>query len=521
MGYNGSSRKGYDVRYRGFPKSSKRSIDSMFFGRHGILINAAKLLDAGFKDLTFTPAYSRSKFSGTNYVYRTAPDKAQKSLLNIDFQEVSNDAYIDVIADYTSRREQFEQQLAREQCIYKVLNKKSRSLRTLKYFRFLFNHRAESVSTEIEILSKQLEKIHEQRIDTSLTLEGVSPILDQRFVDSFMALFDGTSVFAVRSSESIYSPNEIPSYCHHFEIGRGPIKFNTETGPITNAKCCSIILGDIVVYFYSSVLVLTNASKEIAIVSYRDLTMSIRSISIVESEGFSTYGNDVRGYEYLHEKKKGGPDLRYSYNPSRPICHYYNLVLRQNKKILFNILSNKEDLLKAFMYSFSLMKGNWYYMDEEHLSEDTFSIIANEADVLSNVRKICNSCMNRIKFSLLPYVHLNSSMVENHVLHMIFSDLHSILVENVKEEGRERGMWAMLYIATRVLNYYSMYKSYNQLSGVLNHAPQIYSSIQKRLNYEIPEGFDAITIDYLLSRISADEVNKYHSSICALRRLVE
>lgn len=356
MGYNGSNRKGYDVRYRGFPKSAKRSVDSMMFGRYGLLTGAAKLIDAGIKDLTATPSYSRSRSSGTYYVFRTSSGKVQKSLVNIDFQKVSDNAYSDAIADYFNRREQYDENLSRRETICNALKKKSRSLRVLSFFRFFFKKKIDEVLSEIDVLSKSLEELDSKQIDTSFKLDNVNASLDPRFVKAFTELFQGTKVSLVTSSEKMYSLNEIPSYCHFYEISRENVAVNQEFGPLTDSQCCSIVLGDIVLYFYSSVLVLTNSSKQLAIINYEDINISKREVSIVEREGFNTSGYYVGGYEYLHQRVKGGPDRRYSYNPSRPMICYRNIVIKHKGKIILNLLTNKDEPLIAFINSFGLLK---------------------------------------------------------------------------------------------------------------------------------------------------------------------
>lgn len=357
MGYNGSNRKGYDVRYRGFPKSAKRSVDSMVFGRHGILTGAAKFIDAGIKDLTATPSYSRGRNSGTYYVFKTSSGNIQKSLVNFNFQDVSDKAYSDAIADYFQRREQFDEYLSRREKICDALKKKSRSLKVLSFFRLFFKRKIDEVLSEIDVLSNSLEELDSQQIDTSFKLDNVDASLDPRFVNAFTGLFQGTKVTFVKSSEDVYSSNEIPSYCHYYEISRENVVVNHESGPLTNMQCCSIVLGNIVLYFYSSVLVMTSSSKQLAIIDYDDISISKRDVSIVESEGFNTSGYYVGGREYLHQRVKGGPDRRYSYNPSRPMICYRNIIIKHKGKNLFNLITNKDEPLKDFIDSFKLLKG--------------------------------------------------------------------------------------------------------------------------------------------------------------------
>lgn len=520
MGYNGSNRKGYDVRYRGFPKSAKRSVDSMVFGRYGLLTGAAKLIDAGIKDLTATPSYSRSRSSGTYYVFRTSSGNAQKSLVNFDFQDVSDKAYAEIISDYFERREQYDEYLSRREKICDALKKKGRSLKVLSFFRIFFKRRINDVLSEIDVLSGSLEELDSQQIDTSFKLDNVSTSLDQRFINSFTELFQGTKVSFVKSSENTYSPNEIPTYCHYYEISRENVVVNHETGPLTNSQCCSIVLGDIVLYFYSSVLVLTNSSKQIAIINYDDITVSNREVSIVESEGFNTSGFYVGGHEYLHQRVKGGPDRRYSYNPSRPMICYRNIVIKHKGKILLNLLTNKDEPLKAFIDSFNLLRGGWYLMDAEHLSEEEFNTILEEAATLADIRKVCLNTLERVQYSFTPYVYQNSNQLENHICHFIFSDLYSVLIPEQKDERYERGMWALLYIATRVTNYYRGYDTYDQLYNLLSHAPKIITAINNKINYKVPEGRESITIDYLLAMGPEGYQKKYHTALEVLAKLM-
>ena len=520
MGYNGSNRKGYDVRYRGFPKSASRYVDSMVFGRHGLLTGAAKLVYAGIKDLTQTPTYSKTRSSGTYYVFKTSSGLTQKDLLNIDLHELSNSDYSVIISDYFERRKEFELLKEQERALSSALLSKRKSLNLFSILKFLFKRRIRTITSEIDTLKNKLEEIEQQPIDVSFRLDNVSSQLDQMFIDSFMHLFRDTKTTVVVSSERTCSPHEIPSFCHFYEIGRGNISINTEDGPLTDVKCCSITLGNIVLYFYSDVLIITNSTKEMAIVNYDDITLSNRSVSIVEDQGFSTYGYNVRGQEFLHERIGGGPDRRYSYNPSRPIICYYNLVLRYNKRILFNFISNIEGPVKEFISSFNLLKGGWYYMNVNHLSREMFDIFSSCANSLHDIKRTCCNILDHTNNNYKPYINMSHTMVNNHVCHFMLLDLYSTLVEDVKEDKAEIGMWAMLFIASKILNYYSMYNSCEHLKGLLAHAPQIFSAIQKKLALEIPGGREYIDVIFLLGKQHDNSVEKYRSTLDTLKCLI-
>lgn len=356
MGYNGSNRKGYDVRYRGFPKSSMRSVDRIVFGRHGILIGAAKLVKAGIKDITSTPSYSKSRSSGSYYTFKTSSGIPQKRLLDIDLQRLSNEDYSGIIANYYERKKKHELQRERESVLLSTLSKKKHSLYFYSLLKFIFKRRIPVIISEIDYLSKELDAITQQPIDVSFRLDNVSAINDQCFIDSFMHLFQDTKISVISSSEAPLFQNEIPSFCHFYEISRESISINTEEGPLSDSNCCSISFGNLVLFFYSNALIISNSVHEISVINYEDITLSHKSVSIVEDHGFSTYNYYVCGREYLHEKKDGGPDLRYSYNPRRPIIGYHSLVMRHKKRIIFCFVSNIEKQVKDFISAFKHLK---------------------------------------------------------------------------------------------------------------------------------------------------------------------
>ena len=118
MGYNGSNRKGYDVRYRGFPKSADRYADRLMFGRHGLVTTALKILLSSPRNTysssrNQTVSYSASTHKKTrtkrnvSVVSCSVPEEPAYKHIPIDFQILSNPYFDGIIADYQDRNEQF------------------------------------------------------------------------------------------------------------------------------------------------------------------------------------------------------------------------------------------------------------------------------------------------------------------------------------------------------------------------------------------------------------------------------
>lgn len=356
MGYNGSNRKGYDVRYRGFSKSSMRFGNSLLFGRRGLISGSLSVLGAGLLTPTRSPSKRVSSRSKTLYSFKTHSDVEQKKLINYDLKSVSDVAYAEIIEDFFNRKIEKEKNASQQIVLTGSIEEKRRHLKLLLYFRFFCKQKINDVTAEIESLSNQLESLKNQEIDTILKLTQEQSELSQSFIDSFIQLFEQNDVSVVLTSGTTYSTNEIPYYCHYYEIGRERISAINETGPLSNAKCCCLSFGGLKLFFYSTVLIITKEPNEMAIMDYKDITLSNREVLVVESENFGTCNNNVIGYEYLHQCLDGTPDLRFKYNPRRPKILYRNLILRYKRRILFNFITSQMDPVNNLIHSYNNQK---------------------------------------------------------------------------------------------------------------------------------------------------------------------
>ncbi len=90
-------------------------------------------------------------------------------------------------------------------------------------------------------------------------------------------------------------------------------------------------------YFYPHFIIYENLDS-VEIVDWCDLNIS------------TTLGEPAY-YTYLHERVDGGPDRRYSYNPSAPVYHHSALILTLNDSVVNFIFENKNkaaEISKAF-----------------------------------------------------------------------------------------------------------------------------------------------------------------------------
>lgn len=356
MGYNGSNRKGYDVRYRGFSKSSMRFGNSLLFGRRGLISGSLSVLGAGLLTPTRSSSRRVSSRSQTLYSFKTSSDVEQKKMINYDLKNLSDEAYAEITEDYFSRKLEKEKNLSQQIVITESIEEKRRHLKLLSLFSFFYKHKINDITVEIDSLSNQLESLKKQEIDTTLKLAQEPSRLSQSFVDSFIKLFEQNDVSVVLTSTAKYSTNEMLYSSHYYEIGRIKINVINETEPLNNAKCCCLSFEGLKLYFYSTVLIITKEPNEMAIMDYKDITMSNREVLVVESENFGTNNNNVIGYEYLHQCLDGTPDLRFKYNPRRPKILYRNLILRYKRRILFNFITNQMDPVNNLIHSYNNQK---------------------------------------------------------------------------------------------------------------------------------------------------------------------
>ena len=80
---------------------------------------------------------------------------------------------------------------------------------------------------------------------------------------------------------------------------------------------------------------------KVGAIKYEDLEFETDTIRFTEGEN-SIIPNDAKvvGHRWRHEKKDGGPDLRYKDNPQSTICLYGQLTIKSNngfnERIIFS-----------------------------------------------------------------------------------------------------------------------------------------------------------------------------------------
>lgn len=343
-------------------KSSYRrgsSTFNMFFGRRGLVTGSLRWAGHEILGTPSRLSYSRSRSSRTKtyYTFKTSSDLPQLSLIDINLRKISNKAYSEIIDDYLKRMSQYEKHILQQRALSDELEEKTLHLKRISFFlyRFLFTRKIETVTYEINNLTKQLNDLKLKQFDTSLKLENIHNELCQSFIDSFYKLFDKTKISLFASSEYKTAAGEIPTYCHYYRIRRKPVMIGKTEGPIDKATCCSISVAGLTLFFYSTVLVI-KSPNEMAIIDYKDLTFASSRVIVVEDEFFDTKGYNVYGYEYLHQCKDGSIDLRYKYNPGRPKIRYSTLILKHKQSNLLCFILDKDEFLAGFIQSFDSLK---------------------------------------------------------------------------------------------------------------------------------------------------------------------
>ncbi len=105
--------------------------------------------------------------------------------------------------------------------------------------------------------------------------------------------------------------------------------------PDTNFRVFGLNIGMIDFMFYPDGIHVYQGKSLISIMLYTELTLNISKVR-VENSNVPRDG-EVVGQTWLHSKKDGGPDLRYSYNPSISIIAYALLIFGTPKDSIYQI----------------------------------------------------------------------------------------------------------------------------------------------------------------------------------------
>jgi DnaJ-domain-containing protein 1 len=126
-----------------------------------------------------------------------------------------------------------------------------------------------------------------------------------------------------------------------------PVKIIEAHLPDTNVRVRGLNIGKMDFMFYPDGIHAIDNKSPISIMLYPELTFDISRIRVENSR--VPRDGEVVTRTWLHSKKDGGPDLRYSYNPTTSIIAYALFVFRTSKDGTYQIaISNYANAQKFY-----------------------------------------------------------------------------------------------------------------------------------------------------------------------------
>lgn len=110
-------------------------------------------------------------------------------------------------------------------------------------------------------------------------------------------------------------------------------------------------------YFYPSFIIIASYSGNICnsfqVVSYDNVEVRNRSLTNSRAKWFNSGDAEVAYTTWLHTRRDGGPDLRYSYNPTITYYQFYEAHL---SGLNLTVLSGKYSAISSIKEAFSIIK---------------------------------------------------------------------------------------------------------------------------------------------------------------------
>ncbi len=117
--------------------------------------------------------------------------------------------------------------------------------------------------------------------------------------------------------------------------------------PDTNLKVYGLNIGAIDFMFYPDGIYAFQSKSLVSTMPYPELSFNISKVRVENSN--APRDGEVVGRTWLHSKKDGGPDLRYTHNPSISIIAYALLAFGMPKDSIYQIaISNNANAQKLY-----------------------------------------------------------------------------------------------------------------------------------------------------------------------------
>ena len=214
--------------------------------------------------------------------------------------------------DHSQRQLQITNQLKteRDPRTIQLLNTYKDHLQEFEYLHYLIEEQASGASTGNSEQIKEIEEsCNHDAIDCSVDSEHVKAF--EKFSAALLAINEG-KVWNGEHQLMRCKKENLP-----FLRCNGNIFYVPSFQASPNRRC----------YFYPSFIIVLNKGKAgnwfIRCIEYKDVKIKYKTSYLEKASWFNEKDANVAFHNYLHTRADGGPDLRYSYNPSIP---YYSFI---------------------------------------------------------------------------------------------------------------------------------------------------------------------------------------------------
>ena len=193
----------------------------------------------------------------------------------------------------------------------------------------------------------------------------------------------------------------------------------------TNVSVPSIIVGNQTLYFLPDKLLIIEG-KKVGALSYKNIHIQVFNQNFIETEGIPRDATIVN-YTYRFVNKKGGPDLRYSYNPRIPILSYSHIIFTGDNDFKEEIMLSKSDVGYALKNEIQKLQFDDNF-NENILVKDVFENKITDDDNI-------NSIIQQTKEVADENDIINNNKVTNEILKESIEDddIDNSLFEQVKD----------------------------------------------------------------------------------------
>lgn len=151
-------------------------------------------------------------------------------------------------------------------------------------------------------------------------------------------------------------------------------------------------------YFYPSFVIITNQkelfTQSLRVCNYCDIEIKTRSYTESKGSWFKSEDAVVAYTTWLHTRKNGSPDLRYSYNPSTTYYHFYSASL---SGLRIEIISGNRKAIERIENAFFITGNNSALSRQVSLSDSDFAYLGEH-----NWKEVSPSGLRLADASMFP-----------------------------------------------------------------------------------------------------------------------